>query len=170
MFTLLDGHKPSNRASEPIRSTVVSSSWQWANVPLPEPHLAAILAGGVLHLVRPWRLPGRRWWYAPAGWSLVGAGVAISASAVRTAAAVDLERPTTTPYRRALRPQPQPDVFRMDPALSWNRPCRAERLDDCGAPARLGADPSGRLREEQALEHVFGPAYVRYRRQVRRYL
>jgi hypothetical protein len=37
------------------------AAWRWRNVPLPEPHLAAIGAGFVLGLVLPWRL-------FPAGW------------------------------------------------------------------------------------------------------
>ena len=170
MFTLLDGHKPSNRASEPIRSTVVSSSWKWDNVPFPEPHLAALLAGGALHVVRPWRLPGGRWWYALAGWPLVGAGVAISASAVRAVAVVELERPTTIvttgPYARSRNPM----------YLGWTLLYLGTGLAARNAwmiaalPVVIGAIHREVLREEQALERVFGPAYVRYRTRVRRYL
>jgi hypothetical protein len=80
---------------DPRRTGKISSSWRWANIPLPEPHMVGILASGVLHLVRPWRFPGSRQLYSGAGWPLLGAGVAISASAVRTASDVDLEHPST---------------------------------------------------------------------------
>jgi protein-S-isoprenylcysteine O-methyltransferase Ste14 len=73
----------------------ISSSWRWDNIPLPEPHMAGMLASAALHLARPWRLPGSKRLYSGAGWTLVGAGVAISASALRAASEVDLERPST---------------------------------------------------------------------------
>src|SRR5215213_7078052 len=85
-----------------------SSSCRWSNIPLPEPHIVGLLASGVLHLARLWRLPGSRQLHSGVGWSLVGAGVAISASAVRAASDVGLERPSelvsTGPYARSRNP------------------------------------------------------------------
>jgi hypothetical protein len=81
--------------SDLLRAGKISSSWNWNNVPLPEPHIVGILSSAVLHLARPWRLPGSKRLYSGAGWALVGAGVAISASAVRAASDVNLERPST---------------------------------------------------------------------------
>ena len=72
-----------------------SPTWRWNNIPLPEPHMAGILTSGVLHCTRPWRLNGSRRLYRGVGWTLVGTGVAISASAVRAASEVDLGRPST---------------------------------------------------------------------------
>ncbi len=51
-----------------------SSSCRWSNIPLPEPHIVGLLASGVLHLARPWRLPGSRQLHSGVGWPLVGAG------------------------------------------------------------------------------------------------
>ena len=56
--------------------------------------MGGVLASAVLHLARPWRLPGAGG-YSGARWTFVGAGVAISASAVRAASDLDLERPST---------------------------------------------------------------------------
>ncbi len=51
-----------------------SSSCRWSNIPLPEPHIVGLLASGVLHLARPWRLPGSRQLYsgAPLSYLLEG--------------------------------------------------------------------------------------------------
>jgi len=57
--------------------------------------MAGILASGVLGFTHPWRLPGGGYLYSGAGWTLVGAGIAISASAERNVSDVDLERPST---------------------------------------------------------------------------
>jgi hypothetical protein len=58
-------------------------SWRWDNIPLPEPHVAGILTSGVLHLTRPWRLPGSRRLYSSAGWTLAGIGIAFSTAPMR---------------------------------------------------------------------------------------
>src|SRR5215207_5765224 len=85
----------------------MSPSWRWNNIPLPEPHIIGILASGALHLARPWGISGDKRLYRVAGWSLVGAGVAISASAVRAAS----------------------DVCRLDATLSWRFARHAKRVD-----------------------------------------
>jgi protein-S-isoprenylcysteine O-methyltransferase Ste14 len=146
------------------------SSWQWANVPLPEPYLAAMLIGGVVNLARPWRLPGRSWWYVPAGWSLVGAGVAIAAAAVRTAGAVDLERPTTLltagPYAISRNPMYVGwTLLYLGAALTTRNAWLVASL-----PAVVGLTHRDVLREEHTLEGAFGENYTRYRKLVPRYL
>ena len=85
---------PTTLISDPSRAGKSSLSWNWTNVPLPEPHMAGIVASGVLLLTRPWRLPGGRRLYTGAGCILVGTGIAISAWSVRAASDVDLERPS----------------------------------------------------------------------------
>lgn len=147
-----------------------TTSWRWNNVPLPEAHLAGILFSGALHLARPWRLPGSRRLYSGVGWTLVGAGVAISASAVRAASDVDLERACTLvwtgPYARSRNPM----------YVGWTLLYLGVALITrnlwmfLSLPLVAGILHREVLREEDALEVAFGEEYVRYRKQVRRYV
>lgn len=147
-----------------------SSSRRWANVPLPEPHVAGILASGVLHLARPRRLPGSRSFYSGAGWTLVGAGVAISASAVRAASDVDLERPSTLVSSGLYAISRNPmyvgwTLIYLGGALVTRNAWMVASL-----PVVAGLIHRDVLREEYALERAFGEDYILYRRLVCRYL
>jgi protein-S-isoprenylcysteine O-methyltransferase Ste14 len=132
--------------------------------------MAGILVSGVLHLIRPWRLYESKRPYRGAGWTLVGAGVAISASAVRAASEVDLERPSTLissgPY-----------AISRDPMyVGWTLLYLGVALITRNAwmvasfPAVAGLIHRDVLREEHTLESSFGEDYTRYRKLVRRYL
>ena len=147
-----------------------SSSWRWANIPLPEPHLAGILASGALHLALPWRLPGSEWLNSGVGWILVGAGVAISVSSVRAASDVDLERPSTLIFTG-------PYAFSRNPMyVGWTLLYVGGALIVRNAwmvgslPVVAGLIHRDVLREEHTLEQTFGEEYLRYQMQVRRYL
>ena len=156
--------------SDLLKPNKALSSWRWNNVPLPEPHIAGILASGVLHLARPWRLSGSKRLYRGAGWTLVGAGVAISASAVRAASEVDLERPSTLissgPYA----------ISRNPMYIGWTLLYLGAALITRNAwmiaslPAVAGLIHWDVLREEHTLEWAFGEDHTRYRKLVRRYL
>src|SRR5215203_6857796 len=132
---------------------------RWKNVPLPEPHMAGILASGVLHLIRPWRISGSKRLYRGAGWTLVGAGVAISASAVRAASEVDLERPSTLissgPYA----------IVRNPMYVGWTLLYLGVALITRNAwlvaslPVVAGLTHRDVLREELTLEGAFGEDY-----------
>ena len=144
--------------------------WNWNNVPLPEPFIAGMLASGVLYLTRPWRLPGTRQLYRGAGWILVGAGVAILASAVRTASDVDLERPSvlifTGPYAISRNPMYVGwSLLYLGGALITRNVWMIASL-----PIVAGIIHRDVLREEHTLEQAFGEEYLRYRKLVRRYL
>jgi protein-S-isoprenylcysteine O-methyltransferase Ste14 len=153
---------------EPTDET--TTSWRWDNVPLPEPHLVGILLSAALHLARPWRLPGSRRLYSGVGWTLVGAGVAISAWAVRAASDVDLERPSalvsTGPYA----------ISRNPMYVSWTSLYVGGALITRNSWMLLSLPLVGGiinrvvLREEHALEGAFGEEYFRYRKLVRRYV
>jgi protein-S-isoprenylcysteine O-methyltransferase Ste14 len=132
--------------------------------------MIGILASGVLHLARPWRLPGSKRLYSGAGWTLVGAGVAISASAVRAASDVDLERPSTLissgPYAISRNPMYVGwTLLYLGGALITRNAWTVASL-----PVVAGVIHRDVLREEHTLERAFGEEYVRYRKLVRRYL
>ena len=147
-----------------------SSSWRWDNIPLPEPHMGGILASGILHLSRPWRLPGSKRLYSGAGLTLVGTGITLLASAVRTASDVELERPSTLisagPYAISRNPMYLGwTLLYLGAALVTRTAWMAASLPIVGGFIHRDV-----LGEELALERAFGEAYVRYRKRVRRYL
>jgi protein-S-isoprenylcysteine O-methyltransferase Ste14 len=148
----------------------MSPSWRWNNIPLPEPHIIGILASGALHLARPWGIPGDKRLYRVAGWSLVGAGVAISASAVRAASDVDLEQPYTLissgPYAISRNPM---YVGWMLLYLGGSLVMRNAWMV-ASLPLMGGIIHREVLREEHALQGAFGVEYSRYRKLVRRYI
>ncbi len=132
--------------------------------------MAGILASAALHLARPWRLPGSKRLYSGAGWTLVGAGVAISASAVRAASDVDLERASTIvssgPYAISRNPMYVGwTLLYVGGALITRNAWMVASL-----PVVAGLIHRDVLREEPMLERAFGEEYIRYRKQVRRYL
>ena len=156
--------------SELLRLGKIILSWRWNNIPLPEPHVAGILASGGLHLARPWRLPGDRCLYTGAGWALVGTAIAISASAVRTVSDVDLERPSTFiatgPYAISRNPMYIGwTLLYLGAALITRNGWMVASLPLVGGIIHREV-----IREEDTLEQTFGEEYIRYRKLVRRYL
>jgi len=147
-----------------------SDLWRWTNVPIPETHVIGLLAGGMLHLARPWSLPGNRWLYRAAGGTLLGAGVWICASAVLAASDDDLSRPSTLIRRGPY------SVSRNPMYVGWTLVSLGFALATRSAwlaaslPALIGATHREVLREELRLERAFGRDYVEYRNRVRRYL
>ena len=147
-----------------------SPTWRWNNIPLPEPHVVGILTSGVLYFTRPWSLSGSKRLYRSVGWTLVGAGVAISASAVQAASDVDLERPSTLvssgPYAISRNPMYVGwTLLYIGAAL-----IRRNGWMIASLPAVVGFIHRNVLGEEQSLEAAFGEDYARYRKLVRRYL
>jgi protein-S-isoprenylcysteine O-methyltransferase Ste14 len=152
------------------RVSKVSPSWRWNNVPIPEPYMVGILASAVLHLAYSWRLPRSKRLYCGAGWTLMGAGIAISVSAVRAASDVDLERPSTListgPYAISRNPMYVGwTLLYVGGALITRNAWMVASL-----PVVAEFIHRGVLREEHMLERAFGEEYIRYRKQVRRYL
>jgi protein-S-isoprenylcysteine O-methyltransferase Ste14 len=132
--------------------------------------MAGILTSGVLHLVRPWRLPGSRRLYSGAGWTLAGTGFAISALAVRAASGVALMRSSalisTGPYAISRNPMYFGwTLLYLGVALVTRNAWMVASL-----PIVVRLVHREVLREEQVLEQAFGEEYLRYRKLVRRYL
>jgi protein-S-isoprenylcysteine O-methyltransferase Ste14 len=132
--------------------------------------MVGALASGVLHLARPLRLPGSRRFDRGAGLTLVGAGVAISASAVRAASNVDLDRPSilisTWPYAVSRNPMYVGwTLLYLGAALVTRNAWMVASL-----PVVAGIIHRDVLQEEHTLKRAFGEDHVRYRELVRRYL
>jgi protein-S-isoprenylcysteine O-methyltransferase Ste14 len=147
----------------------IPASWIWKNIPLPEPHIAGILASGMLHLTRPWRLPGSQRLYSGAGWILLGTGVAISASAVRAASGNDVEQPSALissgPYAISRNPMYVGwTLLYLGSALITRNVWMVASIPIVGEIIHRDV-----LREEHALEQAFGEEYLRYRKLIRRY-
>lgn len=145
-------------------------AWRWANLPLPEPHLAALALGVVQHRRRPWRLgipPALR---HPMGWSLIGAGLGVVVASWTTAARTDLAHPDRLlvdgVYARTRNPM----------YLGWAALHAGAGLVSgsgwilAGLPAASLALHAFVRREEAALAAAFGEDYAAYRAAVPRYL
>jgi protein-S-isoprenylcysteine O-methyltransferase Ste14 len=141
------------------------------NIPLPEPHLALLMAGIVLQAVRPLRLPG-------AGGRLesLGAGMAIGASAAligwatNAAGSVDLAEPdrlvTGGPYALTRHP--------MYEAWTATYAALAVGLRNgwlvALLPVLLALVHRDTGREDARLRERFGASHAEYARSVPRYL
>lgn len=146
------------------------AGWRWSNVPVPEPHVAGLLVGTVLHLLRPVRAFEDRRLARPAGRGLIGIGLLTVGWAVRTAGAVDVEGPaelvTAGPYAFSRNPMYVGwTALYLGVALVVNSVWLFAVL-----PGVAGACHWIVRREERSLEREFGAAYRAYRRDVRRYL
>lgn len=151
--------------SPPVRRPAVRLS----NVPLPEPHVAGLRAGGAAHLAAPWPLPGPRWAWLPAGALLLLAGVAVVGWAVIAHGTDDAAAPssltTAGPYRHSRNPM----------YVGWTAGYLGATVLAGSAwpllplPAVLLLVHRAVRREERALERRFGDAYRAYRRAVPRY-
>jgi protein-S-isoprenylcysteine O-methyltransferase Ste14 len=146
------------------------AAWRWGNVPLPETYLVGLGAGLLLEVVAPWRPPWPTGAGRALGWPLLLAGLGLAAWAVRAAADVELERPDQL-VRRG------PYAFSRNPMYVASAAVYVGIALVAGAawpllllPGALLATHVVVVREERSLQARFGPAYLSYRRSVRRYL
>lgn len=148
--------------------TSATDPW-WRNVPLPEPHLAALVVGAVLERRRPWPLRRRRWSRA-VGWPLVAVGAGLVGAAVRTTVGTHLERPdrlvTAGPYAHSRNPM----------YVGWSLVHLGAALVSgsgwllAGLPLAAAAIDREVRAEERRLAERFPVAFERYRRRVPRYV
>ena len=143
---------------------------RWANVPIPEPYVAAIVGAAVMHVVAPIRVPFSASTARVIGWPMLAGGIALAAWAVASAGDADVERDselvTTGAYAQSRNPMyvgwaaaiAGLAVLRRDPwlAAGWLLATRA-------AAAEV-------LQEELRLSKRFGAEYAAYRRSVTRYI
>ena len=150
------------------------SAPRWANLPLPEPHLATLALGAILE--RRWPLGLRAGAHRRAvvdtvvGTALTGVGVGLIAAAWQATARTDLEAPDRLvahgPYAYSRNP-----MYVGWAALHLGTSLLAgSGWMLAGLPVALGLVHRQVLREERALGAAFGAAFDRYRRNVPRYL
>lgn len=141
----------------------------WANVPVPEPHVVGLLVGLALHRIRPWRLTEHRRAARAAGWTPTATGLALVGWALRAVGSADVRTPTalvdTGPY-----------AFGRNPMyVGWTLLYGGVGLLLDSAWVALSAIPvlaathAVVRQEERGLERTFDD-YRDYRRDVPRYL
>lgn len=144
--------------------------WQWANVPVPEPQVAGLFVGVVVHSLVPVRATATRRLARAVGWPLLGIGLLIVGWAVRTigkpACRQSTGLVTTGPY-----------AFTRNPMyVGWSALYLGIALVLNVAwlfvvfPAVVATCHRVVLLEEWSLEAEFGDEYRAYRHEVPRYL
>lgn len=144
--------------------------WRWADVPVPEPHVAGLVIGGVAHSRVPKKATANRRLARAVGWPLIGAGLLIIGSAVRTigerGGRQQTALVTTGPYA----------VSRNPMYVGWSALYLGLGLVLNNGwlfvvfPGVVATCHRVVKREEDSLEHEFGEEYRAYQREVRRYL
>lgn len=144
--------------------------WQWADVPVPEPHVAGLLVGGGLHAQVPVNATANQRLARTVGWPLIGIGLLLIGWAVQSIGDQGGHHPTglatSGPYAFSRNP-----MYVGWTALylglafvlntAWLFVVFPGVVATCHRVVR---------REERALEREFGNEYRAYRRTVRRYL
>lgn len=141
----------------------------WRNVPVPEPHVVALLVGIVLEVWRPLGFVAPAGFLHGLGWPLLAVGMGMVGWAVVVAGSTDLARPDRIveagPYRASRHPM----------YVGWTLAYTGAALLSSNGwllallPFVLVMSHLVVRREESRLEHRFGEAYRTYRRRVRRY-
>jgi protein-S-isoprenylcysteine O-methyltransferase Ste14 len=143
---------------------------RWSNVPVPEPHIAALAAAAALHFVLPLRLPVGRRLGAAAGGPMLGAGIGLAAWAVASAEETDVEQDEAlvTEGAYALTRNPMYVGWSLG-MLGLALGARSAWLVVTLILAMAAIDREVDAEEARLLRR-FGPAYDAYRDRVPRYL
>jgi protein-S-isoprenylcysteine O-methyltransferase Ste14 len=144
---------------------------KWSNVPIPEAHVAGILAGIILQLVYPLSINWQPWFGYLLGGLSIALGILLAGWAVATAAELDIEAPsgiiTTGPY-----------AFSRNPMyVGWTLVNLGIALVSNNLWILLSllvvifyTHGFVILKEEQILQEQFGEQYLEYKKAVRRYI
>ena len=143
---------------------------RWSNVPIPEPHIAALAAAAALHFVLPLRLPVGRRLGAAAGAPMLGAGIGLAAWAVASADEADVERESAlvTVGAYALTRNPMYVGWSLA-VVGLGLAARSAWLVATGLLAMTALDREVDAEEARLLRR-FGQGYAAYRDRVPRYM
>jgi protein-S-isoprenylcysteine O-methyltransferase Ste14 len=143
---------------------------RWSNVPVPEPHVAAIVGAAALHAILPLRIPlGRRTRLVLAG-PLLATGIGLAAWAVASAGNADVESDSALVTSGAYA------VTRNPMYLGWSLGVLGLAFGTGSAWLLAGWLAAVRVIdrevdvEEARLLERFGAAFKAYRNRVPRYL
>lgn len=148
----------------------MTAAWRWRNVPVPEAHVAGLLVGGVLHVLRPWSLPVEPPPALAVGSVLVVVGLVLVGWSVRVVGRQSIDSAetlvTTGPYQYSRNP-----MYVGWTALYVGIVLVSDTVWPLVIlPAIAVLTHRTVRREERALDARFGAEYRDYRRAVRRYL
>jgi protein-S-isoprenylcysteine O-methyltransferase Ste14 len=143
---------------------------RWSNVPVPEPHVAALLGAAAVHWLLPLRLPIDRATACAIGLPMLVGGASLGAWAVASAGEVDVERETGLVTSGAYAVSRNPMYVGWSAAvLGLALATRSAWLLAGWALAVRALDGEIRTEESRLVER-FGSDYKAYRRRVPRYL
>jgi protein-S-isoprenylcysteine O-methyltransferase Ste14 len=143
---------------------------RWSNVPIPEPHVAALLGGPALHWLQPVRLPIGRGVAWVLGAPLVAGGIGLAAWAVASAGDTDVERDADLVTEGAYAMSRNPMYVGWSAGvLGLALVTRSAWLVGAWIVAVAALDREVEA-EERRLGATFGSAYDTYRARVPRYV
>ena len=141
-----------------------------ANVPIPEPYVAALIGAAVMRAVVPILVPLRPWATRVAGWPLVAGGIGMAAWAVASAGEADVGRESELVTSGAYAVSRNPMYVGWSAAVVGLATIRRDAWLLAAWLLAARALDEEVLEEERRLSERFGDAYSAYRRAVPRYL
>lgn len=146
------------------------AGWRWSNVPIPEPHVAGLIIGTVLHKLKPMTMAENRRRARAVGVGLSWVGGLLIMWSLRAVGEVSVENPTTLVTTG-------PYAFSRNPMyIGWSILYLglASIVNTIWLfvvfPAVVATSHWSILQEERALERDFDEVYRTYRCDVPRYL
>ena len=143
---------------------------RWSNLPIPEPHMAAIVGAAALHFVLPLRIPLARGTRLALAAPMLATGIGLAAWAVASAGDADVESDSALVTDGAYA------VTRNPMYLGWSVGVLGLAFATGSAWLLAGWVAAVRALdrevevEEARLQQRFGPTFAAYRDRVPRYL